>query len=377
MNEQFEELVLRYFHMGKSYGDIVEILNNQHQLLTSIRTIKRFLQEVGLKRNEVYSQSFVNLVVREVLQGPGSSLGYRLLRQRIVVEYGIKIPKEQIRQAVLIIDPAGVNLRQQRRLHRRTYHAEMPNKSHHLDGYDKLKPYGFSIYATIDGHSRYVLHLNVMVSNKEPHQVGHCFLDGAIENGGLPSRTVSDFGTETGIVVGIMRRFVGQQSHTYTSSQRNQRIESWWSQLRRGATSYIMNHFALLESEELVNFGNEYDKDLIRYSFMTSIQHELNIYRASWNLHPIRSQRYNHVPCGVPTDLHFNSGADGKIAIPYDILQNIRNGLQPRNSFRTGDLNKDKALFVVCCNQGLNMNPKTLIESTDLFLKLKNLGRIY
>ena len=53
-------------------------------------------------------------------------------RKRIQVTLNIKIPLNQIRRALLQLDPAGVNLRRQGRLNRRTYHAQCPNKVHHL-----------------------------------------------------------------------------------------------------------------------------------------------------------------------------------------------------------------------------------------------------
>ena len=42
------------------------------------------------------------------------------------------------------------------------------------------------------------LGLVVMVSNKNPVEVCHAWLDGISEIGGFPVRTISDYGTETG-----------------------------------------------------------------------------------------------------------------------------------------------------------------------------------
>ncbi len=50
-----------------------------------------------------------------------------------------------------ILDPEGVNIRKQRRLKRRLYRNPGPNYAIHIDGYDKLKPYGFAIHGAIDG----------------------------------------------------------------------------------------------------------------------------------------------------------------------------------------------------------------------------------
>ena len=43
------------------------------------------------------------------------------------------------------IDPEGVRRRKAHMLVRRRYYARGPNYVWHVDGYDKLKPYGFCI----------------------------------------------------------------------------------------------------------------------------------------------------------------------------------------------------------------------------------------
>lgn len=50
-----------------------------------------------------------------------------------------------------IMDPEGVELRSRHRLQRRVYVSQGPNFVIHIDGYDKLKPYGFPIHGAIDG----------------------------------------------------------------------------------------------------------------------------------------------------------------------------------------------------------------------------------
>ena len=50
-----------------------------------------------------------------------------------------------------IADPDGVSARRSHRLSRREYYAKGPNYLVHIDGYDKLKPFGFAIHGAIDG----------------------------------------------------------------------------------------------------------------------------------------------------------------------------------------------------------------------------------
>lgn len=50
-----------------------------------------------------------------------------------------------------IIDPDGVDLRASHCLARRMYLNNGPNYLIHVDGYDKLKPFGFAIHGAMCG----------------------------------------------------------------------------------------------------------------------------------------------------------------------------------------------------------------------------------
>jgi hypothetical protein len=50
-----------------------------------------------------------------------------------------------------LIDAAGVETRKKHCLKRRCYRNPGPNFCIHIDGYDKIKPYGFAIHGAIDG----------------------------------------------------------------------------------------------------------------------------------------------------------------------------------------------------------------------------------
>ena len=57
------------------------------------------------------------------------------------------------RQILKLLDPEGVEERKMHRLRRRLYISQGPNYCIHVDGYDKLKPYGFAIHGAIDGYA--------------------------------------------------------------------------------------------------------------------------------------------------------------------------------------------------------------------------------
>lgn len=65
--------------------------------------------------------------------------------------------RETVRLALKVMDPDGVTGRKKHRLKRRKYFSPGPNFLWHIDGYDKLKAYGFAIHGWIDGYSRRIM----------------------------------------------------------------------------------------------------------------------------------------------------------------------------------------------------------------------------
>ena len=54
-------------------------------------------------------------------------------------------------------------------------HYPGPNFAWHVDGYDKLKPYGFPIHGVVDGFSRRVMWLKICPSDNDPCHVASLF----------------------------------------------------------------------------------------------------------------------------------------------------------------------------------------------------------
>ena len=63
------------------------------------------------------------------------------------------------------------------RLQRRQYKTKGPNYIWHIDGYDKLKPFGFCIHRAICGYSRRILWLEIGPSNNNPKIITQYFLN--------------------------------------------------------------------------------------------------------------------------------------------------------------------------------------------------------
>ena len=78
--------------------------------------------------------------------------GYCSVDQRLRSKNTIT-DRESVKICVKVLDPAGVSLRKQHKLARRSYCNKGPNYLWHIDGNDKLKPFYLCIDGVIDGFS--------------------------------------------------------------------------------------------------------------------------------------------------------------------------------------------------------------------------------
>ncbi len=119
------------------------------------------------------------------------------------------------------------------------YAGNGPNSIWHIDGHDKLKPYGFSIHGRIDGYSRRLIWLEVRPANNNPEVVAKHYLDSIRQVGGITRIIRSDDGTEN-CVIEATHTFLrssdndehaGLASFLIGLSTSNQRIDAYWSHL--------------------------------------------------------------------------------------------------------------------------------------------------
>ena len=62
--------------------------------------------------------------------------------------------RKTVMKVIRELDPEKVALQRKKRLLTRVYSVPGPDLFWHQDGYDKLKPFGFSTHGCIDGYSR-------------------------------------------------------------------------------------------------------------------------------------------------------------------------------------------------------------------------------
>ncbi|XP_041362210.1 uncharacterized protein LOC121378197 [Gigantopelta aegis] len=112
--------------------------------------------------------------------------------QRRCQEKGLVVGKETVRILMSICDPTGVAKRKKRRLSLRNYYSKGPNALWHMDGYDKIKPYGICIHGCVDGFSRAIIWLHASTTNNNPKVITSYFIDAVKRLKGCPERIRSD-----------------------------------------------------------------------------------------------------------------------------------------------------------------------------------------
>jgi len=175
----------------------------------------------------------------------------------------------------LLITLIFLSFRSARRLHRRTYHASGPHYAWHIDGYDKIKRFGFAIHGCIDGFSRHIIWLKVYTTNNDPRVVAGYFKEALQEYMGCPRIVRADAGTENVRKKIIQERLDGQDGrrakYIKGASTSNQRIESFWAHLRRQCLEYWISIFCDLE--ESGHFQGDFvDKNIAQFCCMAIIQ---------------------------------------------------------------------------------------------------------
>ena len=209
--ETLDQIVKDYFKKGYSYLEILEYLKTYHGKTMSLSTLKRYFKSENYFRRPLHGRRAtydeVKEVVSEEIRGSGSNLGYRRVWSHLKTS-GLLVRREDVRLALHELDPENVSKRRRHRLQRRKYRNPGPNYVWHIDGHDKLKPYGLSIHGCIDGYSRRIIWLEVASTNKVPELIAKYYLDALKQILGKPKFVKADNGTEHSII---------EPLHTYFS----------------------------------------------------------------------------------------------------------------------------------------------------------------
>lgn len=152
------------------------------------------------------------------------------------LQHGFIVKRETIRELLSIQDPVSVAFQIAWRLRQWKYCNPGPNFLWHVDRYDKLKSYGLCISGCVDGFSRRVVWPQVYSTNNNPRVILSYLVEAVKARHGCPRTIRFDRGTEN-VDVEQMQRFFRWEGSGKTvlfcSSNHNQRMESFWSILRK------------------------------------------------------------------------------------------------------------------------------------------------
>ena len=177
VNRETEAIIKDYFLHGLSYKEIFEFLGIFYAITLFLCQLHRILRKQNLfRRCRKSNITEVTLAILQNLSGSSKSFGYRLMHQKLRAN-GFVVDRETVRILLKILDADGVELRSSHRLARKTYVSVGPNYLWHIDGYDKIKAYGFAIHGATDGFSRNVLWLRVASSNNNPQVIASYYMD--------------------------------------------------------------------------------------------------------------------------------------------------------------------------------------------------------
>nr|XP_023656881.1 uncharacterized protein LOC111838278 [Paramormyrops kingsleyae] len=374
------EHIIEYFNCGFTTKEILSLLHHVHCFQISKRTLERFLKNKHLwRRKNLTNETEVARFIQQQLSTSGQLHGYRWMHQKCLL-HGIKTSRETVRQILRLIDGDGVELRARNRLRRRVYHSRGPNFVWHIDGYDKLKPYGIAISGCIDGYSRKMIWLEAFRTNNDPKVIAGYYMDAVIQSGGCPERVRLDRGTEN-VCVGDLQKFLrlpdgeraAQDSAIFGPSTGNQRIEQWWLTLRKQCVQFWLDLFEKLKEDGHFT-GTFLDKSLAQFCFMNTIQEELDEICWTWNNHRIRPSHNSRAPNGRPSLMYALPNLYGTTSYLHAVNEDSIQTCLEECAFK--DFPCDKDIYYLCADIISENNLEVVDEvyaNVDLYLKLREI----
>lgn len=376
------DAIENYFTLGFTASEILSFLLNVHGIQLSLRQLRRILKNRGCTRREQSTDmSIIVRAVEEELRGSGSIIGYRSMHQRLTTDHHLIVTRNIVRQVLKILDPEGVQARSGHRLRRRNYSTKGPNYLWHIDGYDKLKPFGFCVHGAIDGYSRKILWLEVSSSNNDPGIITKYYLDYVRQIGGTSRVIRADRGTENGniaVTQHFFRRlarddFGAEKSFMYGRSTANQRIEAWWGILRKQCSDWWIKYFKDLRDAGLFCDDEIVHRECLKFCFMDLLQMELHKVARLWNTHRIRPSANPESPAGRPDCLYFipqsTHTRDYLTQVGVDEVDIAEEHCAEEPSLRGCSPYFNQLAEMIMEDEGLEM-PNTAKEAQDLYIAL-------
>ncbi|KAI9628828.1 hypothetical protein KEM48_011365 [Puccinia striiformis f. sp. tritici PST-130] len=250
--------------------------------------------------------------------GEISKKSQKLFKKSFIIgAYNIRIPRRVVYELLKGVDPERVTGWLKQTCKQRVFHVRGPNHVWAIDGHDKLKPFGITVYGFIDAWSRKILGLFVHVTNNDPKHIGVYYLKLVLRLGGIPLKVTADYGTETCDVstyqMMLSHRFGGitleettKRMH-HTKSTHNQKIECLWSQMMRQHNRSIINHLMDRVNDHSHNMQDPIQKLLFLFLWIPVFQSSANIWVDLNNHARKRKDKTISLPTGCTPDFSYST----------------------------------------------------------------------
>ena len=135
-------------------------------------------------------------IYNELSSGPNSRCSYMYMHQKLHSKEFV-VSRETVRVIIKSLDSAGVERTSRRKFQRRICRCPGLNFTWHIDGYNKLKPFGFCIHGCVNGFSRKIIWLFIALYSLKLGK----------ENRVVPRLVWADRGSENSVFERIQRFF--------------------------------------------------------------------------------------------------------------------------------------------------------------------------
>ncbi|KAI5789647.1 hypothetical protein DFH27DRAFT_486409 [Peziza echinospora] len=319
-NTELQELISRLWLQHFSPREILHALSSHgfNISLTQLKKIRLHSTMRLLTRQSPTATNDIQSQLEEVIsaqEASGQAIRYGQSYMRALIRsQGLFVSDRYLQNFMRERNPQQADLRARATLRRRgQFEIKGPNRVWSIDGHDKLSPFGFQIYASIDAYSRKIIWCYVGHSNRTAVSVNKQFLVAIRLLNLFPKLVRSDMGGETVLLCNsqlLLRRHSKpnlefRKAYSYGTSTRNQRIESWWNLLANAQTDTWRAIFGCLRETGYYN-GGMLDEACLQFIYMSMIRRHIATFVETHNQHKIRHQRNraHYLPTGRPNFLY-------------------------------------------------------------------------
>ena len=214
--------------------------------------------------------------------------------------------------------------------------------------------------------------LVVSTTNNDPVVVGNFFISCVKRHGVAPRLLRMDRGNENIYCEDLQVFFTGKNdSFLYAASTRNQRIESFWSRLKKYKLAWWIEFFSDMVNMKLYVPSRVSHQEVMLFCFLPVLQAEMNDFVRLWNTRFVRQSAA--APGGVPDVLFYTPCAirynSQGIKVESDDIKVALDVLGIEHHPVSKDIEIHELLICYVQLKGYSF-PRDLESALDLFAKL-------